>query len=339
MTYPLVLRSVADGRPSLGKKYWARSPYWHGGKRNVTIECCFGTFVSDYFLLLKVSARLRKLSQKLFEASKGGNVEEVDRLLNVPELDLSLTERKNADSNGPATALMAAALEGRLEVVKLLRVRDDIDVNQENSFGHTALHLAVRSDDLDVAKEVVSCPRADANTQDLSGASPLGEAVKNGSSAMVDLLLSSVADIDPNLSDACGNSPLHYAVSYGHVEIVERLLRHDGVDMGAQEENGQTPLHVAASLGLDVIAGLLLGRSQAEAQVTDRAGNTPLHVASGRGHDLVVDRLLAAGGCDVYKTNGQGETAADLAREAGHESVVIKLLCDNDEGNAMPLPE
>lgn len=94
-----------------------------------------------------------------------------------------------------------------------------------------------------------------------------------------------------------GYTPLHEAVSNGHSEILKVLLRHDG-DVNSRANSGYTPLHLAASSGhVDCVRVLL--ENAADIANTDEYGKTPIQTAELSSKHGVVKVLRSAGEC-VY---------------------------------------
>ena len=90
-----------------------------------------------------------------------------------------------------------------------------------------------------------------------------------------------------------GYTPLHEAVSNGHSEILKVLLRHDG-DVNSRANSGYTPLHLAASSGhVDCVRVLL--DNAADIANTDEYGKTPIQTAELSSKHGVVKVLRSAG--------------------------------------------
>jgi ankyrin repeat protein len=68
--------------------------------------------------------------------------------------------------------------------------------------------------------------KADVNSRDNSGVTPLYEAVMVGDKGMVKLLLGNKADM--NARDDKGQTPLVIAVRNGHKDVAELLRQHGG---------------------------------------------------------------------------------------------------------------
>ena len=153
------------------------------------------------------------------------------------------------------------------------------DVNAAQADGMTALHWAVRQDDLDTAKLLI---HAGANVQAATrlGITPLAIACSNANAAMIRLLLS--AGANPNFAG----------------------------------ENGETAVMIASRLGdMEPLRALLDGGAEVNAKDT-AAQSTALMVAIRENHPEVV-KLLIAHGADVNTTTRVGQKPAPRAPNAG----------------------
>jgi ankyrin repeat protein len=106
-----------------------------------------------------------------------------------------------------STLFLRIAHKGDVEVCGAL-IKRGVDINQCNSRGDTALHIAVG----------------------------------NGFKEMTELLLAHSADV--NTSNSAGDTPLHNAVLAQDVKIA-RLLLSNGADRSAKDKNGVTPQELA----------------------------------------------------------------------------------------------
>jgi len=83
---------------------------------------------------------------------------------------------------------------------------------------------------------------------------------------------------DPSVKDSYGYTPLHYAARGGFLKIVELLLSSGADVMATTKASMSTPLHRAATTKHHNIVSLLL-RHNADPCCQDIDGNTPLHIA------------------------------------------------------------
>jgi ankyrin repeat protein len=94
-----------------------------------------------------------------------------------------------------------------------------------------------------------------------------------------------------------GATPLFIACNLGHAEIVQMLLKHDGVAANqATTDDGTTPLYVACNQGhAEIVQMLLEHEGVAANQARTDTGATPLYTACNRGHAEIVRALLMNG--------------------------------------------
>jgi len=173
---------------------------------------------------------------------------------------------------------------------------------------------------------------ADVNAGVNSGASALYEAAGAGNRAMVELLLSRGAEVNPQNSQVPGAvpTPLAVAVSRGFPAVVEVLLAAKA-DMNAPDSDGNTPLHAAVANRQNKITQMLLAAG-ANPNVKNQPGSTPLMLAPGSASVDTLKQLLAAG-ADPNLTNNNGRTALSCAAEAGSVSEVQLLLAAKADPN------
>ncbi|CAL5409329.1 unnamed protein product [Camellia sinensis] len=111
------------------------------------------------------------------------------------------------------------------------------------------------------------------NSADEEGWAPLQFAASSGNVEIVEILLSSGADV--NLKNNGGRTALHYAASKGWLKIAEILLSH-GANINLKDKAcWMHPLHRAASTGNSELCELLIEEG-AEVDAIDKAGQTPL---------------------------------------------------------------
>jgi uncharacterized protein len=123
--------------------------------------------------------------------------------------------------------------------------------------GMTALHQAVRQNDLDAAKSLVRAgAKIDASTR--YGVTPLYLACMNGNAAMIDVLLR--AGADPTSSNPGGETALMTAARTGSVDAVKLLLDRSAAINAKEAVRGQTALMWAVLENHPDVVKLLLAR-------------------------------------------------------------------------------
>ncbi|XP_041453880.1 tonsoku-like protein isoform X1 [Lytechinus variegatus] len=110
-----------------------------------------------------------------------------------------------------------------------------------NEKGESLLHRACIAGNLKQVKKLIEQGHP-LNPRDYCGWTPLHEACNYGYSDIVDILLTSGADINDRGGDRCeGVTPLHDAVNCGNWPVA-RLLIERGANTDARDDSGKTPL-------------------------------------------------------------------------------------------------
>ena len=264
----------------------------------------------------------------------------------------------SAVSVNAATSELADAAMARnaLTVRSLLQKKADVNAPQVD--GTTALHWAVRYDDLDTADLLIRSG-ARVSTANREGVTPLQLAAMNGSASMIDKLLKAGADANAALTPS-GDTALMMAARTGTPEAITVLLE-AGANVNAKESwGGTTALMWAASeqhaaavkllldQGADVNArsnfvaaangrgfeGRTPAAPKAEQKVEEFASGwlTPLMFAAREG-DLESARLLVNAGANVNAIAGDGKDALGLAIFNGNYDFASFLIDSKSDVN------
>lgn len=177
-----------------------------------------------------------------------------------------------------ASRLPDAAMNADHQTLRTL-IDQKADVNAAQPDGMTALHWAVRLDDLETAKLLL---HAGANVQAVNrfGLTPLAIAASNANTAMIRLLLAAKAD--SNFAGPGGETALMTAASLGYVEPVKALLE-GGADVNIKDTAAQsTALMIAVREHHPEAAKLLIAHG-ADVNAPTRVGETPARRPPGAG--------------------------------------------------------
>lgn len=205
------------------------------------------------------------------------------------------------------TPLIVAATSNRVEIVRLLVPRADVDVNSTDHRRTTALAYAVRE--------------------------------TRGGVEVVRALLER-ADTDVNVRDIDGRSALHHAVEIGGQEGVASLLARPEVNVNFVDyvEQGMTALHRAVFIGDQSIVGLLLDDPRVDVNLGDRTQHTPLHLAVKRGNETVLRMLLDCPRVDVNALNAAGCTPLEFAVTKSRKAITGMLISNPRVNVNLPDP-
>jgi ankyrin repeat protein len=175
----------------------------------------------------------------------------------------------------------------------------------------------------------LTSPRASA----ADGSSRLADAVKRQDAAAVRSLLRQRAEIDT--PDVEGMTPLHWAAHHGALETVRALLA-AGAKANVANRYGVTPLHEAATLANAPMVNALL-KAGADSNASYGDGETPLMIAARTGNPAVVKALLESGATVNAAEKFRGQTALMLAANENHAAVVKTLLAAGANPNSRTL--
>jgi ankyrin repeat protein len=128
------------------------------------------------------------------------------------------------------------------------------DPNAHDEKGQTALGLAVRERSDHVVDALLKHPQLDVNQRNSVGETALMFAALQGRLELVDRLIAHRANVTQD-----GWNPLHYAATGPEPKVVALLLR-KGAPIDARSPNGTTALMMAARHGSEQSVTLLLER-------------------------------------------------------------------------------
>ena len=224
--------------------------------------------------------------------------------------------------------LRLVAKKNKMEFFHLLSQYEDLDVNQTDYKGSTALMVACQSGSEDIVRLMLANPKYDTHLGDRSGNSCLHYAIKNNKSSVVDLLLA-----DPRISASAsdigndnGTTPLMMACMDGFAEIAEKLLSGGNVDINCADKRGDTPLLHATVGGASALVSRLLEVPDIKINQANKNGDTALMCAANDGHTEIVARLLQCGELKVNSSNVDKYTSLMCACDKGNKDVVQLLI-------------
>lgn len=286
-------------------------------------QCCRNTaswrFHADPYSFLDHGAEVNELNKSkktpLYAAIVAGELETAKVLVHKYKADPTVP----GFMNGNALHFAAINTDGGSLLPLLLDT--GIDTNSRISGGSSALHLALKPNNLEVVTKLVNAVPGLALTQDDHGRTPLHSAARMGSLDLVNFLLHE-ADPSKDIRDAVSDLPLHLAASAGHLECVKLLMTPENVnDRGW---NSTTPLHRASTGGHISVVRFLL-QNGAKVDMRDSFEGTPLLLAL-IGKHLEVANLLLDNGADPKIGDENGWTPLHIAAGVGNKDFVIRLL-------------
>jgi uncharacterized protein len=237
---------------------------------------------------------------------------------------------------------------------------DRAQVNTPQADGTTALHWAVRHNDLATAGALIQAG-ADVKGATRYGVTPMALAATNGSAAMIRMLLDGGADV--NSANPGGETALMTAARTGSEDAVSLLLDR-GANVNAKDalhaqtalmwaviENHASMVKLLLSRGADINAHTTVTTPKGEyvparpaaasgtgiirqrALPTADGGMTPLLFAI-RDGNLEMTRLLLERGADINQSSGNHTTPLIIALLNGQVGLATELLEKGADPNA-----
>jgi ankyrin repeat protein len=227
-------------------------------------------------------------------------------------------------------------------------LKQKVDVNTPQPDGTTALHWAVRQDDLETADLLIHAG-ANVKAANRFGATPLSLAATNGNAAMIEMLLKAGEDANAVVSGS-GDTVLMLAARTGKPDAVAMLLNH-GADINKTNATGQTALMWAAAERNSSAVQVLIEHKADLAAKTHAApppkpmdtifsapfpvgGMTALLFAA-RQNDMKSTAILLAAGADVKESAQDGTSPILVAILNGHYTLANFLLEHGADPNAV----
>ena len=197
-------------------------------------------------------------------------------------------EAKTALEKSP---LYWACFSGELGVVETL-LRAGAGVQSTDTKGNTCLMLASICGHTEIVRTLLCMPEVQLDQPDYNGRTALHHAATKKHADVVQVLIDAGADIEAKTR--LDRSSLHKASGSGGLDIVKMLVS-AGADVRAINSDGHTCLFTASFQGHTDIVRYLVGLPEVEVNHRGTSGHTALYYARQKGHVDVVQVLLEHG--------------------------------------------
>ena len=214
------------------------------------------------------------------------------------------------------------------DIALMLNELPDINEALAGADGHTVLHIAVLTGEVEKVKVILERrPHLEPLTSNKKY-TPLHTAVIYDQGAVIEALLDAGANIEATAQN--GLTSLHLAAMKGHAGATSVLLRR-GASVHTTEVNGATALHGAAYYGFMEVVRLLL-ENGADPDRKDQKGLCPRIIAANKGHSAILSLmggpnkaagiaiLTAARNGDLEKVKALLKDKADLVSSKDNEA-------------------
>ncbi|EDS35492.1 conserved hypothetical protein [Culex quinquefasciatus] len=273
--------------------------------------------------VLRLQPSTRINPEHLLEAAESGNLEEFVRLYEGDNGRLAIK-----DSRG-RTATHQAAARNRVNILNYIYTQRG-DLNEQDMFGNTPLHLAVENDSLDALEFLLKIPVA-TNILNDKKLAPVHLATELNKVKGLQVMGKYRDVFDIQQGGEHGRTALHLAAIYDNEECARILISEFGASPRKPCNNGYYPIHEAAknasSKTMEVFFqwGESKGCTREEMiSFYDSEGNVPLHSAV-HGGDIKAVELCMKSGAKISTQQHDLSTPVHLAAAQGAIDIV-KLM-------------
>ncbi|KAG7306284.1 hypothetical protein JYU34_008884 [Plutella xylostella] len=229
--------------------------------------------------------------------------------------------RLRADGRGKVPLLLAVEAGNQSMVRELLSAQTAEQLKASTHSGDTALHLAARRRDVDMARILVDYGAA-VDALNGAGQTPLHIAAAEGDEPLVKYFYGVRANA--GIADNEDRTPMHLAAENGHAGIIELLVDKFRASIFERTKDGSTLMHIA-SLNGHADCAMMLFKKGVYLHMPNKDGARSIHTAARYGHVGIINTLIQKGE-NVDVTTNSNYTALHIAVEACKPAVVETLL-------------
>ena len=216
-----------------------------------------------------------------------------------------------------------------LTILDLL-LKEEVNVNSQNSSGDTALILAAEMQNVAVFEKLIGMKNIEIEKPNLKGDTPLILAASHGDTEMINMLLAREADI--YAKNKLGHNSVHVACINGNVNVLQAILEKHSIEQSRilreRDLQGNTPLLLAktAPSNASIIVEYLMCMN-AVVQVSDHHGNKLLHLYNEVDDVDLCERIIGKCPQLLQDVNHNNETPLHIATKLGYKETA-KLFID-----------
>ena len=226
-------------------------------------------------------------------------------------------------TNDGSNCLHIAALEGHLNLCKILIHKHKVDLHMSDNYGWTGIHFSAHSGNCELFVYFTEMG-IDIRLKTNDGRNCLHFAAAGGHLNLCKMLIDNYK-LDFHMTDNDGWTVLHYSAYSGKCELVAYFAEM-GTDICPKTNGGRNCLHFAAFEGHLNICKMLIYKHKVHLHMTDNDGWTALHCSARSGNCELV-AYFAEMGTDIHLKTADGRNCLHIAALKGHLNL-CKMLID-----------
>ena len=217
-------------------------------------------------------------------------------------------------TNEGRNCLHIAALQGHLNLCKMLIDKHKIDLHLIDNAGYTALHYSAESGNFELVAYIAEM-RNEIHLKTNDGRNCLHIAALQGNLNLCKMLIDK-HKVDVNVADKHGWAAVHFSAQSGNCQLVAYFAEM-GTDVHLKTNDGSNCLNIAAYQGHLNLCKMLIDKHKVDLHLTDNDGWTALHCSARSGnYDLVA--YFTEMGTDIHLKTNYGSNCLHTAALKGH---------------------
>ena len=249
-------------------------------------------------------------------AALNGDLNLCKMLIDKHKFDLHMTDNKGC------TAVHYSLPSGNYELVAYF-VEMGADIHLKTDVGRNCLHIAALNGDLNLCKMLIDKHKVDLHMTDNEGATAVHCSAQSGNYELVAYFAGMGADI--RLKTNYGTNCLHIAALKGDLNICKMLINKHKVDLDMTANHGFTAVHCSARYGNYELVAYFVGMG-ADIHLKTDIGRNCLHIAALQGHLNLCKMLIDKHKVDLHMTDNEGATAVHCSAESGNYELVAYFV-------------
>jgi len=178
--------------------------------------------------------------EELINAITNDNIEEIRKIRKKGKVNFT-----HYTQTGDNPLHIAVKMSSRKSIEYLLENIPEINIEDKNFNGDTALMIAIFRNNLSLIKNLINNHAANVNTREKGGSTPIIIAAANGFLPILQyLVFETKADCTIRNNDF--QTAVHRAAFYGELKILDFLRQHTPLSFCCKDRLGNTPLHLAS---------------------------------------------------------------------------------------------
>lgn len=242
----------------------------------------------------------------------------VARLLSNPNVDINKKTQGDSES-----ALHIACRRGLLPIVEMLVARQDVNVNDSNVWGATALFLACH-----------------AKAPNLAHISPASPGMVQSLLTRTDIRINESVKITPANDVKSSWTPLHEACSDPRkVELVKLLLSDSRIDVDKKTSTGNTALHMAVKAASEKTVRILIDYFKNNNSEKKKGRINQQNNDSDNAVDLAVKNHLTDIGVLLVENGGMQSLPRALQQQLNKRARIIQHVKKQSKKLKLPIDD